>query len=86
VHELTAPDGTRYVMQAWSQQVDPTLDERDLGNLGTRLALPAGWTYQTRTLARPLKVVTTDQPAQVLQDELMNSYSQETGGRGANGA
>ena len=80
VHELIAPDGTRYVMQAWSQQVDPTLDEDGLRDLGTRLALPAGWKYRTRTLTRPLRVVTTDQPAQVLQDELMNSYSQETGG------
>ena len=27
VYELTAADGTKYVMQSWSQQVDPTLAE-----------------------------------------------------------
>jgi hypothetical protein len=78
VYELTAADGTKYVMQTYSQQVDPKLSEADLAGLAARLKLPAGWTYSTRVLDDTLKVVTVDQPAQVLQDDLGNSYSQET--------
>jgi hypothetical protein len=79
VYELVAADGTTYVMQTWSQQIDPTLSEADLARLGDRLHLPDGWTFRTRRLRAPLRVVTTDAPAHVLQDDLMNSYSQETG-------
>lgn len=77
VHELVAADGTVYVMQTWSQQIDPSLDEAGLAGLGSRLQLPEGWTYRNRKLKAPLKVVTLDHPAHVLQDELMNSYVQE---------
>ncbi len=83
VYELTAPDGTNYVMQTWSQQKDPTLAETDLPDLGSRLELPSGWTYRSRTLDTPLEVVTTTTNAKVLQDDLGNSYSQETGSPGA---
>jgi hypothetical protein len=78
VHELVAPDDARYVMQTWSQQVDPTLAERDLAGLGSRLQLPEGWRYRSRVLRKPLRIVTRDAPAHVLQDDLMNSYSQMT--------
>ena len=80
VYELTAPDGTKYVMQTWSQQKDPSLVESGLAGLGSRLQLPAGWTYAARKLATPLVVDTTSQAASVLQDDLGNSYSQETDG------
>jgi hypothetical protein len=80
VYELTAADGTTYVMQSWSQQVDPALDEAGLANLGSRLHLPAGWTYKARHLNAPLRVVTTQTDARVLQDDFRNSYSLETGG------
>jgi len=79
VYELVAADGTTYVMQTWSQQIDPTLTQADLARLGDRLQLPDGWTFRTRRLRSPLRVVTTAAPAHVLQDDLMNSYSQETG-------
>jgi hypothetical protein len=79
VYELTAPDGSTYVMQTWSQQKDPSLEEADLGGLGEVLALPDGWSYLPRTLDAPLRIVTTDVPAQVLQDDLGNSYSLTTG-------
>lgn len=78
VFELVTPDGSVYVMQSWSQQVDPALDEAGLATLGDRLALPAGWIYRVRTLTEPLDVVTTEQDAVVLQDELKNTYSKET--------
>ena len=79
VYELTSPAGVRYVMQSWSQQIAPTLAEADLANLGARLHLPTGWTYRTRVLTAPLRIVTKTTDAQVLQDDLNNSYSHETG-------
>lgn len=75
VYELYAPDGSTYVMQTWSQMVDPTLEEADLADLGTRLDLPTGWNYGWRTISEPIEVATTTEPAQVLQDDLSNSYS-----------
>lgn len=80
VYELVDPTGNVYVMQTWSQQTDPTLVEADLPGLGARLALPEGWTYRTRTLEAPLLVDTTTAAAQVLQDDLGNSYSLVVGG------
>ena len=79
VHELVAADGTTYVMQTWSQQVAPDLVEADLADLGSRLTPPGGWSYRSRVLDEALQVVTVDQPAHVVQDDLGNSYSQETG-------
>jgi hypothetical protein len=75
VYELTAPDGATYAMQSWSQEIDPALVEAGLASLGARLRLPAGWTYSTRRLTKPLRVVTTKTSAEVVQDELKNSYS-----------
>lgn len=76
VYELTAPDGAVYIMQSWSRQIDPTLAERDLRRLGTRLALPEGWSFSSRVPRRPIRVGTdADGAATVLQDELMNAYS-----------
>ena len=75
VFELVDADGRRAVMQSYSQIVDKALALSDLAGLGARLALPAGWRYETRTLSEPLVVDTTGRAAQVLQDELSNSYS-----------
>jgi hypothetical protein len=76
VYELTAVDGTTYVMQTYSVQNDPTLTEAQLTDLGGRLKLPEGWTYSSRILDEPLKVQTATTDAHVLQDELGNSYSE----------
>lgn len=75
VFELVDPEQGRWVMQTWSQVVDKGLTLDDLAGLAERLNPPAGWRYQTRTLAEPLTVDTTSTVAQVLQDELTNSYS-----------
>jgi hypothetical protein len=75
VYELHDPALRRWVMQTWSQIVDPNLSRADLARLGERLDLPDGWTYQTRTLTSPLRIDTTTHAAQVLQDDLTNSYS-----------
>jgi hypothetical protein len=75
VYELIDPQGQRWVMQTWSQVSDPNLSRRDLPGLAARLDLPAGWTYQSRVLTSELQVDTKSRAAQVLQDDLTNSYS-----------
>jgi hypothetical protein len=74
IYELTAPDGSSYVMQSYSQEVDPILGVAALDGLGTRLALPDGWTFRSRTLDEPLVVEDDGGVATVVQDELKNSY------------
>jgi len=78
VYELVAPDGTVWIMQTYSQTKDPTLSRADLEGLATRLTLPSGWTYRVRTLSTPLVVATASSSAHVLQDNLQNSYSEES--------
>ncbi len=75
VYELQDPAFRRWVMQTWSQIVDPNLTRADLPKLGERLNLPEGWTYQTRVLDIPLRIDTATRAALVLQDDLTNSYS-----------
>ncbi len=75
VYELHDPALRRWLMQTWSQIVDPNLSRADLPGLGDRLDLPSGWTFQTRTLTTALSIDTTTHAAQVLQDDLANSYS-----------
>lgn len=75
VFELTGPGGEVYVMQSFSQQKDPTLRLDVLPELGTRLSLPPGWSYGSRTLTDELALETVARPAQVVQDDLGNSYS-----------
>jgi hypothetical protein len=75
VFELVDPDGQHWVMQTWSQTIDRNLSRDDLPGLASRLQLPEGWSYQTRTLSSPLRVDTTTREAHVTQDNLANSYS-----------
>lgn len=80
VSELTAPDGSVYLMQSWSQQIDPTLSARDLPGLAAKLTLPEGWSYTTRKLKDAVVIESTSKAAIVLQDDLGNSYSLKTAG------
>ena len=75
VYELVDPDGTAYVMQALCMGVDPAMSEETLMSLGSRLAMPKGWSYRTRVLDTELIVDTTATLATVLQDEFENSYT-----------
>ncbi len=79
VYELQDAAYRRWVMQTWSQIVDPDLSRADLNRLGERLNLPDGWTFQSRVLDSPLRIDTTTHAAQVMQDDLKNSYSLVTG-------
>lgn len=78
VFELVDAEGKRWVMQTYSQVADKNLGFDDLPGLGARLHLPEGWSYETRTLTEPLVVDTTETVAQVLQDDLTNSYTLES--------
>jgi hypothetical protein len=75
VYELQDPHGHRWVMQTWSQVVDPDLSRADLPKLADRLKLPDGWSYRTQVLTDDMRVDTTSRAAQVIQDDLTNSYS-----------
>jgi hypothetical protein len=75
VFELFDPQGRRWVMQTYSQIVDPTLTLDDLPGLAARLALPEGWSYRSRTLDAELRIDTSTTIAHVLQDDQTNSYS-----------
>jgi hypothetical protein len=76
IYELISPQGTHYVMQSYSQIIDPTLSEADLAYLGSRLTLPVGWSYKTKVLHQDY-VMQTSGTAYVLQDNLKNSYQKK---------
>ncbi|MFF4543032.1 hypothetical protein ACFY1J_02135 [Streptomyces sp. NPDC001406] len=74
VHSLLTPDGKTYVMQAYSQIVDPGQTIGSLAGLGERLSLPQGWRYQVDTPTEDLLMRPVAGEAHVLQDELENTY------------
>ncbi len=74
VYELIDPEGTRYIMQSFSRIVDPDLALEDLASLGDRLDLPAGWSFESRVLSETLEVPAVDGTAEVVQDDLSNTY------------
>lgn len=75
VWELVNPDGKVYVMQALCIGVDPTISLDTLDNLGSKMNLPAGWSYRSRILEEELISDTTNNDATVVQDEFENSYT-----------
>jgi hypothetical protein len=75
VFELTDPNGNVYVMQSYAQIVDKTLTYKQLSSLASKLQLPTGWTYTTKTLQQDLKLDTTSTGvAYVVNDNLEDSY------------
>jgi len=73
VFELVAPGGRVYVMQSYAQIKDPSLTIAALPGLGSRLMLPAGWRYRSRTLHRRF-VLSARGSATILQDDLQDTY------------
>lgn len=78
VYELVSPKGQVYVMQSYSQIVDPSLAYADLAALGSRLKPPKGWQYRSRTLTADL-VAPARGEAHIIQDELQNTYQRLPG-------
>lgn len=77
VYELTSPEGDVYIMQSYAQIKDKNLTLDDLASLGSRLSLPEGWTYSTRSLDEDYELVTTGL-AYVINDDFYNSYQRRT--------
>jgi hypothetical protein len=77
VYELTSPERDVYIMQSYAQITDKDLTLDGLASLGTKLSLPDGWTYSTRTLEEDFDLVTTGL-AYVINDNLYNSYQRRT--------
>jgi len=73
VFMLQAPDGSRYVMQAYAAIVDKTLTYDELPALGAKLKLPSGWTYSSMVPDKDL-VLGAAGKATVVQDDLDNTY------------
>jgi hypothetical protein len=73
VFVLDAPDGSRYVMQAYAQIVDKGLTYAALPTLGARLKLPSGWRFLTLTPDEDLVLGARGQ-ATIVQDDLQNTY------------
>lgn len=74
VFMLESPDGMPWVMQAYSNIVDPNLTYADLQTLGTKLKLAPGWKYRVKVLDRDLTIRAIDGHARIVQDELENTY------------
>ena len=75
VFELVDPQGKIYDMQSYStQKVMQT--QAGLANLGSKLTLPTGWSWRTRTLTQDLTVTAVGGIGIVVQDDDDNTYQQ----------
>jgi len=76
VYLLRAPEGITWIMQVYSKKIDKTLTLETLDQLGSKLQLPAGWTFETKVLDKDLAL----QPrwasgqAHIMWDNLGNAY------------
>jgi len=75
---LTAPNGRKYALQAWTTQVNSKVTEKSLNTLASGskplLTLPAGWSFKASKLTKQLKIVAAGTMT-VVQDNLKNTYS-----------
>lgn len=76
VYLLRDPDRHVWVMQSYATEVDPTLSIDQLPRLRERLALPKGWTFETKVLDRDLTVDPrrSGGVAHIVRDALHNVY------------
>ncbi len=71
---LEDAEGTPWVMQAFSQIVDPALTYDSLKDLGGKLKPAAGWKYRAVVLDKDLTISTPQGFNWIVQDELQNTY------------
>jgi len=76
---MISPTGRRYVMQAFTDTVDPGLNLKTINSVGSNplVALPPGWRFRTRKLRRPL-VVSSNGEATIVRDGLRCVYQRYT--------
>ena len=59
VHLLREPNGTVWVMQEYTKDVDPSLTLDNLHEVGSKLKnLPKGWNFETKVLTQELSLNT----------------------------
>lgn len=75
LRELISPSGHHYVMQAYTNNVDPDLTERGLNRIDRNplMGLPEGWKYKTHKLHRAL-VLKAPGVATIVRDGLKCVY------------
>jgi len=79
IFTLTDPDGQVYVMQSFSQQVNPKLAYEDLQHLENFLTLPKGWQYEPVLLEEEL-ILESHGETTVVSDDFRNVYQIVPGG------
>ena len=80
VFVLDDPDGNPWVMKSVSLITNPDQKFDELGTLGSRLKLPAGWKFRAPILEQEL-VLTPDKDgvAHITQDDFGNTYDRAGG-------
>jgi hypothetical protein len=76
-HELIAPNGDRYIMYTFTNQIATDLSRDNLIGLGSRLNLPAGWSYENSLLSKTVTVYPTpltNFESKVVFDDFNNFY------------
>jgi hypothetical protein len=71
---VESPDGVPWVMQAYSNIVDPDLTYAQLKDLGSKLKLAPGWKFRVKVLEQDLMIQAVDGKARIVQDDLENTY------------
>jgi len=71
---LEDKDGVPWVMQAFSQILDPGLTYDTLKDLGAKLKPAPGWKFRVAVLDRQLVISTPRGYNWIVQDELQNTY------------
>jgi hypothetical protein len=77
IFELISPSKQVYVMQSYSDEVIKQ-SEPSLAKLGAKLKLPKGWSFKTGILKKDTNLVTINNQAIVIQDNLKNTYQLAT--------
>jgi len=72
---LDDPDGTPWVLQAYSLIVDPNLTYEELQTLDKKLKLAPGWKYRVKVLDQDLTLHAINGIARVVQDNLEGTYN-----------
>jgi hypothetical protein len=72
---LDDPDGTPWIMQAYSLIVDPNMTVEDLKTLDKKLKLPPGWKYRVKVLDQDLGLGAINGVARIVQDDLEGTYN-----------
>ena len=77
VYLLRDPEGTTWVLQEMTQDIDPSLEPDTLDQLGSKFKeLPDGWTFETKVLTEDLSLDTSRAGgwAAIMRDEFHNAY------------